>query len=355
MPPLSATDAITPAWEHTRRLLLGPRRAGLLFKIAAVAFFSEMGGCNSALRAPGQLMHGAHSPFTAGLLLLAIVIGGLVAFCIALILFYIGSRLQFVLFHVVLRRETWIAPIWRTYGPATWRWIGLRLLFLLAAIVCMVPILLPAILLLIPAIVAQSHGDSAHIGSLILAILFVILAIFLFVIVIGSASILLHDFGLPSMALEAAPMRETVRRILALARAETGQVALYVLMRYVLTLAGTMASYLALLIVALIVGTPLGAMAFGLWTGLHLASPADHALMIAGWVVLGLIFLAILAIAVIALFGYLFTFLQAYAIYFLAGRYPLLAAHLEGILPAPAPTPTWPPAFYPTPEPPPAF
>ncbi len=42
MQPLSATDAIAPAWQHTRRLLLGPRNPRLFFKIAAVAFFAEV-------------------------------------------------------------------------------------------------------------------------------------------------------------------------------------------------------------------------------------------------------------------------------------------------------------------------
>jgi hypothetical protein len=84
-------------------------------------------------------------------------------------------------------------------------------------------------------------------------------------------------------------------------------------------------------------------------------NPGDHALMIAGWIVLGVVFAAILFVAAIALFGYLFTFLQAYAIYFLAGRYPLLAAHLEGTAPSPAPLPQSTPVFYPVPEPPPAI
>ena len=46
--------------------------------------------------------------------------------------------------------------------------------------------------------------------------------------------------------------------------------------------------------------------------------------MIGGWVILALALLAVVGVGVICLFGYLFTFLQAYAIFFLGGRYPLM-------------------------------
>ncbi|HEX4156541.1 MAG TPA: hypothetical protein VHY48_13095 [Acidobacteriaceae bacterium] len=333
MPPLSAIDCISPAWYHTRLLLLGQKNARLFFKLAAVAFFAEMGGLNGSFRSPARHAHGA-SPLLSGVFLLFLIIGVVIALAVALALFYLSSRLQFVLFHLVLRSETWIAPLWRRYGPATWRWIGLKLLFFLAAVLCLVPIMVPAVLLLIRAIDShQQEGSSSHIASFVLAVFCFILALLILILVIATAYVLLHDFGLPSMALEATPMRETVRRIFALIRLEPGQVALYVLMRYVLALAGALISYLVLVVVTLFAGIPLGAVAFGLWKGLHLASAGEHVLMIAGWVVLALLLLAVVVIAAILLFGYLFTFLEAYAIFFLSGRYPLLAQQLTPPLP----------------------
>jgi hypothetical protein len=48
-------------------------------------------------------------------------------------------------------------------------------------------------------------------------------------------------------------------------------------------------------------------------------------------------------IAAISILGYLYTFLQTYAIYFLAGRYPLMGDMLDrytpGYLPPPPPSP----------------
>ena len=155
------------------------------------------------------------------------------------------------------------------------------------------------------------------------------------------------------MALEGTPLRETVRRVLALTRAETGQVALYVLLRVCLGIAGTFVSYLLLGVLALIVGAPLGGVGFGLWKEFHLAGAGAHAGMIAGWILLALALLTVIAVGVICLFGYLFTFLQAYAIFFLGGRYPLMGQLLTEppapVLPAARPQ-AWTPAFY-TPPP----
>jgi hypothetical protein len=354
MQPLSATDAIAPAWQHTRRLLLGPRNPRLFFKIAAVAFFAEVTSFSFSFSKPMHAGHGGGvSPIALGAILgivLACVAVGLV---VAFALFYISSRLQFTLFHIVLRSETQVAPIWRRYAAATWRWMGLKLLFFLAALACVTPIFIPAVLYFIHAISLQSHGDHSHIVSFIFTMFAFVAVIFLFVITIAVVTILLRDFAVPSMALEGTPLRETVSRVVALTRAETGQVALYVLLRVCLGIAGTFVSYMLLGVLALIVGAPLGGVGFGLWKQFHLAGAGAHAGMIAGWILLALALLTVLAIGVICLFGYLFTFLQAYAIFFLGGRYPLMGQLLTEPSAPVALTEqpqAWRPAFY-TPPP----
>jgi hypothetical protein len=357
MPPLSATDAISPAWQHTRRLLLGPRDPRLFFKIAAVAFFAEMLSGSFSFSRPFHSPHaaggaGASPAFTAAILGI-IFFAAIVGLILALVFFYLSSRLQFTIFHIVLRSETTVAPVWRRYGLATWRWMGLKILLFLCAFACLAPILVPGVFFVIDAVTQQSHGDSSHIiGLVLIGICFVVLLI-LFAIALAIASVLLRDFGLPSMALEGTPLRETVRRVVALTRAETGQVALYVLLRFCLAIAGGFISELILAILAIIVGAPLGGLGFGLWATLHTAGAAAHVGMIGGWVILALALLIALAICAISLFGYLFTFLQAYAIFFLGGRYPLMGQLLTEppvpVAPSRAPQ-AWTPAFY-TPPP----
>ncbi len=355
MQPLSATDAIAPAWQHTRRLLLGPRNPRLFFKIAAVAFFAEMMSSSFSFSPPFHNAHtgGGSSPSITAAIIGIIFICAVVGLLIGLVFFYLSSRLQFTIFHVVLRSETTVAPVWRRYGPATWRWMGLKILFFLCAFACLAPLLIPGIFFIIHAITLQSHGDNSHIISFILTGMFFVFLLVLFVLALAIATVLLRDFALPSMALEGTPLRETVRRVLALTRAEPGQVTLYLLLRFCLTTAGVFVSEILIVLLGLLIGGPLAGLGFGLWATLHTAGAGARAGMIGGWVILALALLAVLAVGVICLFGYLFTFLQAYAIFFLGGRYPLMGQLLveppAPVLPTAQPQQTWTPAFQTTP------
>jgi hypothetical protein len=354
MPPLSATDAISPAWQHTRRLLLGPRDPRLFFKIAAVAFFAEMLNSSFSGSPPFHSGHGGGaSPGVLAAIIGVVLVCAIVGLLIGLVFFYLSSRLQFTIFHIVLRSKTTVAPIWNRYGAATWRWMGLKILVFLAAFACLVPVLIPGVLYFISAVSQQSHGDNSHIVSFIFTVFCFIAIILLFVLVLSVVTILLRDFGLPSMALEGTPLRETVRRVIALTRAEPGQVALYLLLRFCLTTAGALVAEVTIVVLALIVGAPLGGIGFGLWKELHQSGGAAFAGMIGGWVILAIMLLTVLAIGIISLFGYLFTFLQAYAIFFLSGRYPLMGQLLTEppapVIPAARPEP-WTPGLY-TPPP----
>ncbi len=334
MRPLSATDAIGPAWRHTSRILVTPQNWRLALKIGAVAFFAQVGGCNSSFNnSPANHLHAAPPALIAGIIAFALVLI-LVGLAIGLAFFYLSSRLQFVLFEVVLRSDTTIAPIWRRYGHATWHWMGLKIVYFLTALVCVTPILVPIIIHFIHAIGPSFHGLTPQNPlAVFVAILEFISAIFFIVILIGVGFALLYDFGLPSMALESTPMSVTVQRVWGLIRNEPGPVAFYVLMRFLLSIAGSLAVDCILVTGAIIALIPLGGAGLIAWLSLRHAGFAGHVVMIAVWVVLGLVLLVLLALAAVTLFGYVFTFLQAYALYFLGGRYPLVGAYLDPFLP----------------------
>ena len=339
MRPLSATDAIGPAWKHTSRILIAPQDWRLALKIGAVAFFAQAGGCNSSFHSPGRYMHGISPGFVAGVVAMALVIG-LIALAIGLAFFYLSSRLQFVLFEVVLRSDTTLAPIWRRYGRATWHWMGLKIVYFVTALACVAPILIPIVIHFIRRVASVFHDNTLQNPvAFILAVLGFISAVFLLILVISIGYTLLYDFGLPSMALESTPMSVTVQRVWGLLRSEPGPVALYVLMRFLLGLAGSIAADCILVVAAFLALIPLGGVGLVAWLSLHHAGIVGHVLMIAAWVVLGLVFLVLLALAAMMLFGYVFTFLQAYALYFLGGRYPLVGAYLDPFLPPPYPYP----------------
>ena len=347
MRPLSAIDAIGPAWNHTRRLLPTPRNWRLFLKIGAVAFFAQVGGCNGSYNAPVHGWNGHSASLVAATVAIAIT-AAVLALVIGLIFFYLRSRLQFVLFEVVLRSETMIAPIWRRYGRATWYWMALKILFFLAATICALPILIPIVLAFIhSAGPAFSNGELRNPAAFFLAILAFLGAMFFLFLVIGIAYLLLHDFGLPSMALESTSLSETARRVWHLLRAEPGAVLLYVLMRFLLGIACALAADCVLFFAALIALIPFGGAAVIDWFSLRNASFAGHVAMITIWVVLGLVFLALLFLAAIMLLGYVFVFMQAYALYFLGGRYPLVGEYLAPFLPPPHPYAAMPPIHPP--------
>jgi hypothetical protein len=356
MRPLSATDAIGPAWRHTSRILVAPQNWRLALKIGAVAFFAQMGGCNSFSHSAGNHMHSAPSALLAGIIAIALVLV-VVGLAIGLAFFYLSSRLQFVLFEVVLRSDTTIAPIWRRYGHATWQWMALKILYFLAALACAAPILVPILIHFVHEMGPSFHGFTPQDPvAVFVAIFEFISAIFFILILIGVAYALLYDFGLPSMALEATPMSVTVQRVWSLIRNEPGPVAFYVLMRFVLSIAGSLAADCILVIGALIALIPFGGVGLIAWLSLRHAGFTGHVLMIAIWVVLGLALFILLALAAVMLFGYVFTFLQAYALYFLGGRYPLVGAYLDPFLPPPYPysgvSPVPPPSIPPMQPPP---
>ena len=325
---LSATEAITPAWNHTRDLLITPRRWRTLLKIGVVAMFAQASGCNGNFYSRSGHMPGM-PPQMAGALLAFAIIAGLFGLVLALFFFYLNSRLQFVLFEIVLRRDTVVAPIWRRYGPATWRWMGLKLLFFLVALICLAPFLIPIVLHFIHMLPQGAKAASPDFWLLFKQILGFFAAILVVCTFIWAAYRLLYDFGLPSMALEGTPLEETVRRVVRLLRAEPSQVLLYLVMYFVLSLAWGIANMVIMVLVAGVALIPLGGAGLGLWFGLRHAGTAGYIVMGLGWGVLGLIFVIIMCLVILALVACIYSFLQAYALYFLGGRYPLLGEYLE--------------------------
>ena len=353
MQPLSAADAIGPAWRHTRMFLLAPRRWQTLLKICAVAFFANLGGFNGHVGNSRQTWVGM-PPHMAALMISFALILGIIAIAIALAFFYLGSRLQFVLFETVLRRDTVVGPIWSRYGAATWRWMALKLMCAFVVLLCLAPLLVPAVIHFVHAMPKGQTGPAVVWHSFMAVTNFIVIA-FLLVLVIVAVAVLIKDFGLPSMALESTDYRETLARVGRLVRAEPGQAALYVFLRLVMGVLGVIAVELALVMAAVISLLPLGGVGLLLWKTLHgsggLATGILFGLL---GVVLCVAFLALFVCAAVVAIGFVHVFLQAYALYFLGGRYPLLGSYLEPVLPQTVyPAAPWtPPAYYPPPAPP---
>lgn len=321
MQPLSAAGAITPAWERTRAHLLQDFSLRRYMKLTSVAFLASLGaGFNSNMNMRGG-HSGLHNPVSAAVAavaataLIAIVLAMIV---IGLVLFYVGSRMQFVLFETVVMRSSLIAPAWKRYARRTWRWIGLKLMLFLAGFVMMLPVLLPIFLTAIK--------PGRHMGgrALFVSFLGTFSLMFLLILVLMVIYFLLQDFVMPVMALEDASIGACLGRLKTLFEQEPGAVLLYVLLRFILGILFTIITFIAWGIVIAISAIPFVIAGFALYLPLHKAGIAGLAVMVAGFFVMGLIAFAWALCTLIAFAGYKETFFQTYAVCFYAGRYPLL-------------------------------
>jgi hypothetical protein len=338
MRPLSASECITPAIERTKSLLFRPFQWRPFLKLTAVAFFAEIGGGSFSASSPGR--HGGipgASPASQAIILAVLLGVFFVALVIGLIMLYVGSRLQLVLLEVAATRQTIIAPIWRRYSRLTWRWLGLKLLFFL---LCTVVLLIALAPVMISMFRNMPPGGQPPTAALFSHIVLFITATFLVILVVGSAYLLLRDFALPFLALEDLSISETLSRLRSIVGAAPGEVAVYLLLRFVLGLVAAIGAEILIFLTLLVSLIPFALIGGVLWLALHHAGTVGTAALIAAAVVGGLVLLVWMACVCIGLVGTVFVFTQSYALYFLGGRYPLLGNILE---PPPFPYPTPPP------------
>jgi hypothetical protein len=310
---LSAVDAISPALERTRQVLFGHRRWQTFVKITFIATLAAMGdGLNMNLNSSGHSGNAAHMPpmtpgmaaFFAALTAAAVIIG-IVFFLIFLVIYYVGNRMQFVLFDLVLNRGTQVAPPWRLYGSRVWRWIGAKLLILLGFILIAAAIALPAIL----HFIRNHHGSlrsmSAASFGVILGSAFLLFCLF---VCLFAVSALFHDFVLPAVALEDARIFPTLGRLWSLCKAEPGQIAAYLLLRVLFAILLMVGTVIAIVIVAVC-----GIIVFGIIGGILYALLHNHGIvaMVLLGIVIGieaLLFIALIFVADFAIVGAWMTF-----------------------------------------------
>jgi hypothetical protein len=323
---LSASEAIGPAIDRTKAVLFQPFRVGRSWKLAATAYLSVMGlfffpTPLAVLFSPAR--GGAFGAFSW---LFAVGIG--VTFSAVMFLFfYIGSRLQFVLLAIVLEREGMVAPLWARYGARTWRWLGLKLvLSLVACLVFGVPIVYFFRSLVANLPVQPGQPPSAQMfGNLLLLYTFILLPFFAVMLL----SSLLSDFVLPPIALEDTTLSDALGRFLQLIKTEPLPMLAFIAFKVLLAIAGAVAMEITIIIAEIVGAIPLGLLAFAGWYLFRSSGLIGHTFMIAGAMTLGLVLVAFLFYIGLLVIGSLHTFFQAYALYFLGGRYPLLGDLLE--------------------------
>lgn len=343
--PITASDSITLAVEHTRQQLFKPFRIGQWTKLAFVGLLAgELGsnGCNRSIfnipQHPGATPHsgipnslGIDPTLLAALgALLAVLL--IAAFAFGIIMMYVSSVMRFVLFDSIVTRECHIRWSWsRRLGPG-WRFFIWKLLYVVLSLAGF------AVVVGIPVAVAFSQGwfkePKEHIPALVSGGIILFLVFAAFALITAVIFVLTKDFVVPQMALENIDAFEGWRRLWAMMRVEKGAYAAYIGMKIVLAFVVGLIIGIATLILGLIFVVPsvgIGLLAFltGKSAGLTWNAQTITLAIVVGCILLGIFLYLVSLISVPAI-----VFFPAYSMYFFAGRYPQLSAVLYRSSPA---------------------
>jgi hypothetical protein len=359
--PISAVDAIGPAFEHTKQQLLKPFRISQWAKLALVGFLagelSSSGGC-SAPNIPqiprntddSQHLFGGFAgmnlpnwdPKTIALAITLLIIS---AFVLCVLFIYLNSVMRFVLFDSVIAKKCGIRESWRRRYDAGMRFFFWQIVLALVAWGVMI------ILIGIPAAIAFALGWLQHPGDhvlpLVLGGIFLFFIFFLFFVTALVVTVLTKDFVVPQMALENISAFEGWRRLLPMMKSEKGGYAGYIGMKIVLALGAAVVFGIITTIVMFIMLIPAGAIGVaallaGKAAGMMWTLYTITAAVVAGCIALAIMFYVVSFVSVPGI-----VFFPAYSLYFFAARYPALNALLN---PAP-PAPPAPPPYLQPPEP----
>jgi hypothetical protein len=350
--PISAVDAIAPAFRHVKQQLLQPFRFAQWVRLAFVGFLAGelgSGGCNFNVNVPStHHPHGSEHFLSTALpqqiadhmALLAAFIVPLVVLGLGLFLLflYINSVMRFILFDSIVTKECHIRQGWvrrRHNGRRFFVWQLVLMLISIAAFILLIGI---------PVAFAWSDGwfdhPREHLFPLILGGLLLLLLVVALAVVLGVITVMTKDFVVPQMALEDISAVEGWRRLWVLLKAEKGGYAGYIAMKIGLAIAAAIVFGIITIFAFLLLLVPVGGIGVAAVLGAKAAGLTWNANTIALVVVLGCIILVALIFVASMISVPAIVFFPAYSIYFFAPRYPALSALLW---PTPQDAPPLPP------------
>ena len=361
----SAIDVIAPAFEHTKQQLLKPFSFIQWARIALLAMatgeMSTGGGCNS-LRVPSSFpttlpnTHGQDNFLGTGLpdwvrgidpallgTLLMVAIGG--AFVLMIVWVYVSSVSRFMLYETIVRRYCEMGPAWDRWYSQGMRLFWWQLALMIFSVGLSVVMLFPLIIPLWQAL--KSNGAVAP--GFFLAFLPFLALFFIFSLIMLLVGVLTKDFVVPVMAVDGVGVVEAWKRLLAMMKADAPNYAGYLGMKIVLVIGSGIIFSILIGIASIIIMIPGAIIGVAAFIFIKSAGLGWNAVTITIVIILGTLIFAVFLYVIALICVPVAIFFPAYAMYFLAERYPGLYAKLYGIPTAPAPT--WTPALPSTPTP----
>ncbi len=347
MLPLNAIDAITPAFARTHEILFHPFRLGRSWKLAASQYCGMLG----AFFAPFPLLF-LFLPSFNPMPHVARALMGVVFTLATLIffgLFYLGLRMQFVNFEMVVTRATMIAPMWRRYGNRVWPVVAFKAILGTGLSLALAPFLwktvssLMNLSLNMPSFTPGQPPDPAAFQAIFSQMVGLEATFFAAFLLVKLFSTAFEDFVLPFYILEDIPLTAALARGGAVFVADPLHCILYLFLKVVLTIVGFIIQYISMIVLMIpvaiigVIVVLLGAVVVGA------LGSGGKVLGIVGAVLLYVVFIVAMFWYQFGTLGYMTMLLEAYATYFLAGRYPLLGDLLQrGVDPPFTPPPVFP-------------
>jgi hypothetical protein len=350
MPRLSAIDAINPAFERMKAMLFRPFRFKTWLKVGFIGWLAGAasgGGCNLNLPSShggagsgSQEIDQAIQAFFHNHLLLIVLLSAL-GIVLTLGFIYLASRFRFILLDSVLLRDPQIARGWNLYGRPGHRYFGFWICFMLACGISLGLIVgLPFWHMYRSGILNRDNPFPEMLRYLVP----MILGALLFGIVVAIVTSLANDFMVPFMALDGMTVGGAWSSLRVAMSAEPGAFALYLLMRFVLSIAAGLVVGIAMVIVFVVLAIPTAIVVALLVVLLKGSGPLGLAFGILLGAVGVLVGVGVLLMIIMLATAPVAVFMTSYALYFLGGRYPRLGALLWPQPSAPvAPAPLVPP------------
>ena len=327
---ISPADCVAPAFNLMQKRLFQPFRFGYWSRIAVLGVLTgELstsgnggGGQHSAAAygnpTPG---HGFDPTWIAQHWNLILGVIGAI-FVLAILFFYIGSVLRFVLYEAVLRDRASIHE-----GFARWREQGFE--YFSFRLMLVIPYVALAVYLVgLPLLkVLKEGGGGPEIVTAVAQLAGAVLFVSLLGVLLLVVMVLTKDFVVPQMMFERVTCTEGWGRLWTRIKTEPVNYVGYILLKIVLAIAALMAFVILMVILALIVAIPAAiAIAAGV---VVFKAAAANILVIGIGIALASVIVVPLIIYCVGFVGAPITvFFPAYSMHFFASRYQPLYEEL---------------------------
>ena len=327
---ISPGDCVAPAFNLMQKRLFQPFRFGYWSRIAVLGVLTgelstsgSGGGGQHSTAAYGNPVpgHGFDPTWIAQHWNLILGVIGAI-FVLAILFFYIGSVLRFVLYEAVLRDKASIHD-----GFARWREQGLE--YFSFRLMLVIPYVALAVYLVgLPLLkVLKAGGGGAEIVTAVAQLAGAVLFVSLLGVLLLVVMVLTKDFVVPQMMFERVTCTEGWGRLWTRIRSEPMNYVGYVLLKIVLAIAALMAFVILMVILALIVAIP-AAIAIAAGVVVFKAAAANILVIVIGIALASVIAVPVIVYCVGFVGAPITVFFPAYSMHFFASRYKPLYEEL---------------------------